>query len=124
MGAWEGIPVKLTEMALFTSRVDEVSAFYEKLLNVAPVQREPGTKAVFDVNGFTLLVHERGDDAMPGYPPDEDHAAYATSDLAATCDDLVKRGFRFEAGPREYPWGTSAYLRDPDGRLVEIHQAP
>jgi catechol 2,3-dioxygenase-like lactoylglutathione lyase family enzyme len=23
-------------------------------------------------------------------------------------------------GPRDLPWGRSAYVRDPDGRLVEL----
>ena len=26
--------------------------------------------------------------------------------------------------PRAYPWGRSAYLRDPDGRLVELAEEP
>ena len=28
--------------------------------------------------------------------------------------------FGFLVGPRDYRWGRSAYLRDPDGRLVEL----
>ena len=31
-------------------------------------------------------------------------------------------GFVIEAGPHDYHWGRSACLRDPDGRLVELHQ--
>ena len=25
-------------------------------------------------------------------------------------------------GPRDLPWGRSAYVRDPDGRLVELRR--
>jgi catechol 2,3-dioxygenase-like lactoylglutathione lyase family enzyme len=32
-------------------------------------------------------------------------------------------GLVLRVEPRDYPWGRSAYLRDPDGRLVELAQA-
>jgi catechol 2,3-dioxygenase-like lactoylglutathione lyase family enzyme len=55
-------------------------------------------------------------------PPNEDHFALAVDDLNAACDALVARGLILELEPRDYPWGRSAYLRDPDGRLVELAQ--
>jgi catechol 2,3-dioxygenase-like lactoylglutathione lyase family enzyme len=35
----------------------------------------------------------------------------------------VSNGLRLLVEPRDYPWGRSAYLRDPDGRLVELAQS-
>jgi len=32
------------------------------------------------------------------------------------------RGCALLFEPRDYPWGRSAYLRDPDGRLVELSE--
>ena len=39
------------------------------------------------------------------------------------CRELVELDFTFLLEARDYPWGRSAYLRDPDGRLVELAQA-
>ncbi len=32
----------------------------------------------------------------------------------------VRNGRRLDAEARDYDWGRSAYVRDPDGRLVEL----
>ena len=44
-------------------------------------------------------------------------------DVDASCDALRRTGLTFLVEPRDYPWGRSAYLRDPDGRLVELSQS-
>jgi len=36
------------------------------------------------------------------------------------CQTLVKQGLVMEIPPKDYYWGRSAYLRDPDGHQVEI----
>jgi len=36
---------------------------------------------------------------------------------------LVRQGVTVDFGPSDYPWGRSAYVRDPDGRLVELHES-
>ena len=46
-------------------------------------------------------------------PPNVDHVAFRVSDLES---DAARLG----AEADDYPWGRSAYLRDPDGRLVEL----
>ena len=56
-------------------------------------------------------------------PPNEDHVAVSVEDLDSMCAALVTGGLVLLVGPRDYPWGRSAYLRDPDGRLVELAQA-
>jgi catechol 2,3-dioxygenase-like lactoylglutathione lyase family enzyme len=45
------------------------------------------------------------------------------TDLDGSCAALAASGCTFLVEPRDYPWGRSAYLRDPDGRLVELAQA-
>jgi catechol 2,3-dioxygenase-like lactoylglutathione lyase family enzyme len=111
----------LSEIALFTEDVPATSAFYRGLLEADPLAEWPGD-AVFGVGEGTLLVHERSA-GMAGGPPNEDHFAIAVSDLDASCAALAASGCALLAGPRDYPWGRSAYLRDPDGRLVELAQA-
>jgi catechol 2,3-dioxygenase-like lactoylglutathione lyase family enzyme len=111
----------VAEIALFTDDVAAVGAFYRELTGAPPVAEWPGG-AVFEVGGAKILVHERSA-ALEDGPPNEDHYALAVDDLVASCDALRERGLVLLVEPRDYAWGRSAYLRDPDGRLVELAQA-
>jgi catechol 2,3-dioxygenase-like lactoylglutathione lyase family enzyme len=115
-----GPAMKLTEVALFTAQVDKVTAFYRGLLRVDPTV-EPGHKAEFRLGDLTVLVHERYE-AGPGELPDQDHLAFAVPDVDQACAELAARGYEIAHGPASYHWGRSAYLRDPDGRMLELHQ--
>ena len=110
----------VAEVALFTDDVGSAKRFYAELLGVEPVADWPGG-AIFAAGGARILVHERSA-AMDDGPPNEDHFALAVDDLNAACAELVARGLAFVLEPRDYPWGRSAYLRDPDGRLIELAQ--
>jgi catechol 2,3-dioxygenase-like lactoylglutathione lyase family enzyme len=109
------------EIALFTDDVDGVAAFYRGLLGAAPVAEWPGG-ALFAIGTSKLLVHERAA-ALSDGPPNEDHFAVAVEDLDGVCTALAQAGMTFLVEPRDFPWGRSAYLRDPDGRLVELAQS-
>jgi catechol 2,3-dioxygenase-like lactoylglutathione lyase family enzyme len=111
----------LVEIALFTDDPIGVRAFYERLLGTAPEAEWPGG-AIFASGGLKLLVHERAAAAVDG-PPNEDHVAIGARDVDAACEMLREQGVKLLVEPRDYPWGRSAYLRDPDGRLVEIARA-
>jgi len=111
---------EFVEIALFTDDVERAKGFYERLVGGAPEAEWPGG-AIFSAGSVKLLVHERAG-AMAGGPPNEDHIALGVADLDAACAELAEQGFSFLVEPRDYPWGRSAYLRDPDGRLVELSQ--
>ena len=111
----------LAEIALFTDDAERAAAFYRGLTGAPPIAEWPGG-AIFAVGDAKLLVHARAPEMQDG-PPNEDHFALAVEDLGATCVALVSEGHAFLVEPRDYPWGRSAYLRDPDGRLVELAQA-
>lgn len=108
----------ISEIALFTDDVASGVHFYRALLGVEPVAEWPGG-AILAVGGAKVLIHERAA-GMEGGPPNEDHFAISVEDLDGACADLAGRGLALLVDPREYPWGRSAYLRDPDGRLVEL----
>ena len=108
------------EIALFTDDVAAVGAFYARLLGAGPEAEWPGG-AVFAADGVKVLVHERAGE-LEGGPPNEDHVAVGVSDLDDTCTGLEGDGLELLVRPREFPWGRSAYLRDPDGRLVELSE--
>jgi catechol 2,3-dioxygenase-like lactoylglutathione lyase family enzyme len=109
------------EIALFTDDVDAVRGFYAQLVGAAPEAEWPGG-GIFAAGSLKILVHERAS-GMTGGPPNEDHVAFGVPDLDRACDELRAQGVAFLVEPRAYPWGRSAYLRDPDGRLLELSQA-
>jgi catechol 2,3-dioxygenase-like lactoylglutathione lyase family enzyme len=109
------------EIALFTGDVERVRGFYELLLGAAPETQWPGG-ATFVAGPVTVLVHERSGGIADG-PPNEDHVAFGVAELDAACNMLRAQGVELLVEPRDYAWGCSAYLRDPDGRLVELSQA-
>ena len=108
------------EVALFTDDVEGVAAFYRGVSGAGPVAEWPGG-ALFAIGGGKLLVHERAGGMSDG-PPNEDHFAITVDDLDRSCAALTEAGVTLLVEPRDYPWGRSAYLRDPDGRLVELAQ--
>lgn len=101
-------------MAVFTEDVPAVTAFYENLFG-DPTFAD-GDMAVFDVDGVDVLVHETYDESESPVPP-EDHFAFSVESLE---DAVSDNGFDVFREPDEYDWGRAAYVRDPDGRLVEF----
>jgi catechol 2,3-dioxygenase-like lactoylglutathione lyase family enzyme len=112
---------RFVEIALFTDVVDATRAFYERLLDARPEAFWPGG-ALFAAGEVKLLVHERGA-AAEDCPPKEDHIALGVADLDRVCAALHADGMSLLVEPRDFPWGRSAYLRDPDGRLVELSES-
>ncbi len=110
--------MKLIEIAKFTDHVAEVSAFYRNLLGVDPVAESPDM-AIF-MNGDTkIFIHKLYEQGAEDLPP-ENHIAFAVEDVDQTCSKLQAHGLTVEVPPKDYYWGRSAYLRDPDGQLIEI----
>ena len=101
----------LSEIALFTDDVEALVGFYRRVLGREPTASWP-SGATFDIDGVTLLVHVRGE-APEGMPPNKDHFAIRVSDVDA-------EAARLGTEAKDYDWGRSAYLTDPDGRLVEL----
>jgi catechol 2,3-dioxygenase-like lactoylglutathione lyase family enzyme len=108
------------EIALFTDDVAAVRRFYELLLDGTPEAEWPGG-AIFAAGEMKILVHERTGGTYGG-AVNEDHFAVGVPDVDRACDELRAEGLELLVAPRDYPWGRSAYLRDPDGRMVELSQ--
>jgi len=108
------------EIALFTEDVATAADFYRRLLGADPLAEWPGG-ALFAAGTGKLLVHDRSA-GLAEDPPNEDHFALSVQDLDGVCEELRQQGVAFLVEPRDYAWGRSAYLRDPDGRLVELVQ--
>lgn len=107
---------RIAEVALFTDDVQGLTAFYERLLDRPPVSRSD-SHASFDVDGATLFIHVRGREGPEG-APNVDHVAFALDQDAAA--ERARSGGAEVLGPKDFYWGRSAYLQDPDGRAVEL----
>ncbi|MFG0332767.1 MAG: VOC family protein [Maioricimonas sp. JB049] len=110
--------MRLVEIARFVEDVAAQTHFYRDILGRGPEQAGDGM-AEFDLDGVTLRVHLKSPPAE-GMPPAEDHLAFEVDELDAAIAVMQAAGHRIEMLPATYPWGRSAYLRDPEGRLVEL----
>lgn len=114
--------MKLNEIARFTDDVGAMAAFYRRLLGAEPVAASDGM-AIFLAGETKLFIHKTYAPGDGDLPP-ENHVAFAVPDVDAACARLLADGLALEMPPRDYYWGRSAYLRDPDGLLIEITREP
>jgi len=110
--------MKLVELAYFTDDVKGMSDFYRSLLGVDPVAKSDDM-AIYMNGDVKIFIHQKYDPKEGELPP-ENHSAFAVDDVDAACISLITKGLTLEVPPTDYYWGRSAYLRDPDGHLVEI----
>lgn len=113
--------MQLVEIALFSDDVPALAQFYERLLGSPPAHRGEGI-AVFRLGPVQILIHRRYAPGPDELPP-ENHVAFDVPDLDAAVARLSAAGVTVEHPPRDYDWGRSAYLRDPDGGLIELQAA-
>jgi catechol 2,3-dioxygenase-like lactoylglutathione lyase family enzyme len=103
---------------LFVRDLDRSAAFYE-LLGLELVL-DQGSCRIFG-SGNTMMVGLCG-----GRTPSPDGLIFTlvSDDVETVCAELVRRGLEFEMPLRYSPaYGiTHAFLRDPDGYLVEIQR--
>ncbi len=113
--------MKLHELAYFTDNVKGMADFYRGLLGAQAVAQSDDM-AIFMSGGTKIFIH-RDYPPAEGELPANNHIAFAVEDVDAACNTLLQHGLTPEVPPRDYYWGRSAYLRDPDGHLVEITKA-
>lgn len=112
--------MELIELAIFTDQVEQLARFYRNLFNQEPLAQGP-MMAIFQLGNTKILIHEKSPEE-PGQVPNQDHIAFGHTDIDKECQRLEQSGTKIAFQPKDYDWGRSAYLRDPDGRLVELSQ--
>jgi len=113
--------MKLHEIAYFTDNVNQMADFYRGLLGTEPVAQSDDL-AIFMSGGTKIFIH-RNYPPIEGDLPPSNHIAFAVENVDAVCAALTQQGLILEIPPKDYYWGRSAYLRDPDGHQVEITKA-
>ena len=109
---------------LVVDDLDVALAFYTDALGLALGHRS-GPYAQFDTGSCRLALYER--DAMAetlGVPTADVPAfeiGFKVDDVDAAFNELIGRGASPFMAPTDRPWGQrTAYVRDPDGHLVEL----
>jgi lactoylglutathione lyase len=117
-------------IVLVVGDVDRALAFYCDLLGM-PLGHRSGPYAQLDTGVTRVALYERG--AMAEtlarelQPPSRDapefELGFKVEDCDAAYDELVAAGATPAVAPTDRPWGQrTAYVRDPDGHLVELAQ--
>lgn len=110
--------MNIIEIAYFTDKVQEMSAFYQRLLGSEPVAHSENM-SIFMLGSTKIFIHKNYAPGAGDLPPDN-HIALAVEEVDSTYHNLVRLGLKLEMAPQDYYWGRSAYLRDPDDHLIEV----
>lgn len=110
--------MSLDEYTYFTDDVDGMADLYGSLLDAEPTHRDEDI-ALFETDSVTVLIHRQMEEYEDG-PPNEDHPAFTVADVDEEYEALVDSGYHGVSEPDDYQWGRAAYVRDPDGRLIEL----
>jgi catechol 2,3-dioxygenase-like lactoylglutathione lyase family enzyme len=108
---------RIAEIAIVSRDVEAAARFYGSLLGQPAATGHP----TFDIGGVVLRI--LGPGAAQSGAPGDDHIALEVEDVDSAVVELESQGLRIEYPAKDYYWGRSAYLRDPDGRLIELHQS-
>ncbi|HEX6817390.1 MAG TPA: VOC family protein [Ktedonobacterales bacterium] len=114
-------------VALLTKRFAELRAFYVETLGLRVIGGFPGCNIVFlDAGGIAIELIEEEGDGTPGIGRGWDHLALEVDDVDDAYTELVARGVPFASPPEDFPPKAPsmriAFLKDPDGNLVELVQ--
>ncbi len=123
---------RILETSLYSEDVDRTAAFYERLLDTAPMLRTDRLTALPVGDGSVLLIFREGHSveaqtSTGGIVPGHDgagavHIAFAidSDEVAAWETRLRELGIDVESRVDWPRGGRSLYFRDPDGRSVEL----
>src|SRR5688572_23067393 len=119
-------------LALTTGRFELLRRFYVEQLGLPVVGGFPRQDIVFIQAGSTA-IEIIGEDGPPAACPVDrarrdgwHHLAWEVADVDAAFAELVARGVPVHSSPESFPESSPtmriAFLRDPDGNLLELVQ--
>ena len=112
---------------LVVDDLDAAVAFYTEALGL-PLGHRSGPYAQLHTGSCRLALYERSAMAETLGVADTDVAAFEigfkVDDVDRAYTELIDRGATPAVPPTDRPWGQrTAYVRDPDGHLVELAQS-
>jgi catechol 2,3-dioxygenase-like lactoylglutathione lyase family enzyme len=118
---------------LVVAEIDRARAFYRDVLCAEVYREYGGSSCVLRAFGTWLLLVTGGGPTADkpkvtfAPPRDPDVVSHSMTIRVADCRaayaTLVERGAVFLSAPVESEWEIRAFLRDPDGHLIEISEA-
>lgn len=111
-------------IAIFSGNVSALVRFYTETLGLPITRRWDDLGIVFVNVGSTLIEfvpnpgHAPHPDGMNGF----DHLALQVEDVDAAFAALRAAGVTVESEPRNFKQLRIAFIRDPDGNLIELVQ--
>lgn len=119
----------ILETVLYVADVDRAERFYQDVMALKQIGKEPGRHVFFRVGSGVLLVFRaertRRSESLPPHGADgEIHVCFTTSpaDYEPWKQRIRGRDIVIEQ-ETEWPGGRSFYFRDPDGNLLELANA-
>jgi catechol 2,3-dioxygenase-like lactoylglutathione lyase family enzyme len=114
-------------VGLVTGQLDHMRRFYTEALGLAEVRGFPEHDVVFLAAGGVLIeLVGQGDASVRTQRTGWHHLAWSVDDVDATFIRLIERGAAVHSSPEPFPPETPefriAFLRDPDGNLLELVQ--
>ena len=103
-------------------------AFYEEKLGLRPKEISPSGEVLYETDGSTLALYPRAE------PPKSDHTAisFTVPNIEREAKELRSRGVTFELYDMPntverdgiYQMGSerAAWMKDPDGNILCLHQ--
>jgi catechol 2,3-dioxygenase-like lactoylglutathione lyase family enzyme len=118
----------VVETAIYVDDLDAAETFYQTILGLAVIGKEPGHHVFFRVGEGSILLAFRAEATLKGdaLPP---HGAAGPGHFALGIEAAALDGWRNHLHSRgvtiekEVAWprgGKSIYFRDPAGHLVEL----
>ncbi len=126
----EEFPMRFGYTILYVADVERAVAFYEAAFGLVRRFVHESGYAELETGGTALafathsLARSNGvefRESGPEEPAPAVEVGLVTDDVPREVERAVSAGARLVAPPSEKPWGqTVAYIRDPDGFLVEL----
>jgi lactoylglutathione lyase len=124
---------QLNFVVLVVSDVARATAFYSDVFEAgAPKKDVAGSYAQLDVGAVSLalVTADFASSALPEVPlspvaPSQYSCfiSFLTEDLPSLLEKVTSSGGEILHPPKRVPWGGSvAFIRDPDGNLIELFQ--
>jgi catechol 2,3-dioxygenase-like lactoylglutathione lyase family enzyme len=121
-------PPKIDHILLEVTDLDKSIAFYHDLLGLE-VKSQSRIFAMLhsgNVDVFLSSTHwdwdeKRPANARPGWGM---YPHFEVADVARTIERARKAGYRIAQEPRNYGWGTEAFVADPDGYIWALVSPP